>query len=394
MSAAATETSTDAAPTSTGRPIGRALIFVSVLGTLWFSAHALVLVQAARAFAFAATPVIWGAVMGVGLAAFIALLGSRPEGRTPNFTFRAILFAYAGSLSVLFAFSLVALPFSLLAGLASDVAARSVAGAGIAIGAGASLLALVQGQRRAPLVEVDIPVEGLHPDLDGYRIAMLSDVHVGAPTTRAEFDEVVDTTLAAEADLIAFVGDLVDGSVSALRDHVSPIDRLKARDGTFFVTGNHEYYSDALPWEAEVARRGIRVLSNEHDRISVGDATLVVAGISDASAGQFVPADASNPEKALADTADADFRLLLAHQPALIDRAAKAGADLQLSGHTHGGQFVPWTWLVGLFNPYSKGLHRHADRTWIYVSCGSATWGPPMRLGAPTEVTALTLRRV
>jgi uncharacterized protein len=232
-------------------------------------------------------------------------------------------------------------------------------------------------------------------------------VHLGAPATAADLEAVVATAQAAGGDLIAFVGDLADGSVERLGEQAAVLGRLEARDGVYFVTGNHEYYSGARDWERHVASLGLTVLSNAHRRVRAGTATLVVAGVTDTSAGRFIPEDASDPARALAGSGvggprdrgregaggdDDVFVLLLAHNPRSIHAAAAAGVDLQLSGHTHGGQYVPWTWLVGLFNPYSRGLHRHAGRTWIYVSCGSGVWGPPMRLGAPAEVTLVTLR--
>ncbi len=379
---------------SAAPPIRRMLKFIAGIMTMWTAAHLYLIGLALWALdrTDLAIPVVPVALL-VSTVLLLFVLIARMAGHPLVRGLRTPVLAYAGSASVVFMAVLVSHPISAIVGWVSTPEyARWVVLAGFALGLGTAAAALLGGLRKAKIIEVDIPVPDLHPDLDGYRIVMLSDVHIGAPTRRREFEQVVDIALSLNADMFAFVGDLVDGSVAALRDEVAPIARLKARDGAFFVTGNHEYYSNAKPWEREVERLGLRVLSNEHDRVQVGDATLVVAGISDTSAGQFVPADASDPATALANTADADFRLLLAHQPALIDAATDAGADLQLSGHTHGGQFVPWTWLVGFFNPYSKGLAKHRDRTWIYVSCGSATWGPPMRLGAPTEVTALTLR--
>jgi predicted MPP superfamily phosphohydrolase len=261
-----------------------------------------------------------------------------------------------------------------------------------ALTVGLSVAAAIGARRPAPLLEVDVPVADLHPDLDGYRIVQLSDIHVGAPATAADLAAAVATANTGDADLIAFVGDLVDGSVDVLGDEVTALAELSARDGVYFVTGNHEYYSGAKAWERRVTELGLVVLNNTHKRVQVGQATLLVAGVTDVSAHQFVPADRSDPAGAVEGGEDADFVLLLAHHPKSIQAAARAGVDLQLSGHTHGGQFPPWTWLVPLFVPYNKGLHRHGD-SWIYVSCGTGLWGPPMRLGAPAEVTAITLRR-
>lgn len=250
-----------------------------------------------------------------------------------------------------------------------------------------------EARRLAEVVRVDVPVRGLPEELDGYAIAQITDLHVG-PTIGREYTRlVVDAVNALEPDLVAVTGDMVDGRVDELRPHVEPLASLRSRDGTFFVTGNHEYYSGAEEWIAEMARLGMVPLVNAHRLVERGGARLLVAGVTDISADRILPEHASDPAGALEGAPPSDLKVLLAHQPRSIWGAARAGFDLQLSGHTHGGQFFPWTLFVGLAHPFTEGLHLYR-RTWIYVSRGTGYWGPPHRGGAPSEITLLRLRRV
>jgi hypothetical protein len=193
-----------------------------------------------------------------------------------------------------------------------------------------------------------------------------------------------------EPDVIVITGDLVDGSVEQLREHTAPLGDLKARYGVYFVTGNHEYYSGADEWSAELARLGIRVLDNERVSIGEGEHAFDLAGITDFQGERF--GAAPNLQKALEGRDASRELVLLAHQPKAIHEAAKLGVGLQLSGHTHGGQLWPWKWIVGLTQPIVKGLGHFGDAI-VYVSCGTGYWGPPMRLGAPAEITELVLER-
>jgi len=191
--------------------------------------------------------------------------------------------------------------------------------------------------------------------------------------------------------MVAVTGDLVDGSVSDLAPHVAPLADLSSRHGTFFVTGNHEYYSGALAWIAELERLGVRVLLNEHVVLEHDSASLVVAGVADEGAHRFDPSHRSDCQAAIEGApAHATIRLLLAHQPRAALAAAEAGFHLQLSGHTHGGQFFPWNFFVRFQQPFTAGLHRLRD-LWVYTSRGTGYWGPPKRFGAPSEITCLRL---
>jgi predicted MPP superfamily phosphohydrolase len=245
-------------------------------------------------------------------------------------------------------------------------------------------------RRTAQVKRVSIHLKALPAGLDGFRIAQISDIHVG-PTIKASYlEKIVERVNALDADVVAITGDLVDGSVPELREHVAPLARLRARHGVFFVTGNHEYYSGVHAWVAELQRLGIRVLHNEHVVLQHGGATLVLAGVPDFTGHHFDPAHVSDPAAAMAGAPADAVRVLLAHQPRTAAAAAAAGFDLQLSGHTHGGQFLPWTLFVPLQQPYTAGLHQ-LGRLWVYVSRGTGYWGPPKRLGAPSEISELRL---
>lgn len=252
-------------------------------------------------------------------------------------------------------------------------------------------LGYLNARRTAGVVTVEIPVAGLHAALHGFTIVQISDIHVG-PTIRSSYVEgIVEAVNRLNPDLVAITGDLVDGSVAELAGHVAPLERLASREGSFFVTGNHEYYSGAESWMLHLERIGIQVLQNRHVVIEREGARLVLAGVSDYSAGHFDASHRSDPHKALAGApTDAHFKVLLAHQPRSAAAAAQAGFDLQLSGHTHGGQFLPWNFFVRMQQPFTAGLHV-MDQLRIYVSRGTGYWGPPKRFGAPSEITRVRL---
>jgi len=244
-----------------------------------------------------------------------------------------------------------------------------------AVGAGA-LAAL-----RGPYVRrVDIPVEGLPPDL-----------HAGPTMRLAYVQRVVDMTKELAPDLIALTGDIVDGSVPRLASRVAPLRDLASGGRAFFVLGNHDYYSGATAWTEHFAAMGFRVLRNSHVTIARGAARFLVGGVIDFAA-RMSDANA-RPRPDLATDADTRlaFRLLLAHNPKIAPLSEQAGFDLQLSGHTHAGQFFPWTFVIHwVHGPHAAGLSRRG-RLWVYVSAGTGTWGPPVRLGTTPELTLLRL---
>jgi len=248
-----------------------------------------------------------------------------------------------------------------------------------------------RARQRPRISRVSVPFSGLPSCLEGLTIAQISDLHVG-PTLKREFVEgVVEQVNALNADIIVFTGDLVDGSVPDLRHHVAPLKELKAPLGSFFVTGNHEYYSGVMPWIQEAKRIGFQVLINENKILSVKNQKILLAGVTDYSGGAFYPTHRSDPQAALKSETAPALKILLAHQPKSIFQAAKAGFDLQLSGHTHGGQYLPWKYLVSLSQPFTAGLHKF-QKTWIYVNRGTGYWGPPLRIGVPSEITLLSLK--
>ncbi len=254
-----------------------------------------------------------------------------------------------------------------------------------------TVIGLINARRRAQVRSVDVPIAGLPAALHGFTIAQISDIHIGTTIKRKYVDAIVDAVNDLDADLIAVTGDLVDDSVRQLSHHAQPMSRLSARYGTYFVTGNHEYYSGAGAWVTELRRLGLRVLMNEHVVLNHKGEAVVVAGVTDFSAHHFDLAQRSDPAAALAGApADAPVKLLLAHQPRSAFAAALAGFHLQLSGHTHGGQFFPWNFFVRFQQPFVAGLHKLGS-LWVYTSRGTGYWGPPKRLGAPSEITHLRL---
>ena len=255
----------------------------------------------------------------------------------------------------------------------------------------ATVLGFWNARRTAQVVRVDVPITNLPAALHGFTVAQITDIHVG-PTIKTRYlQAIVRRVNTLDADMVAITGDLVDGSVADLGAHVAPLSTLSSRHGSYFVTGNHEYYSGAHAWITELRRLGVQVLMNEHVVLQQGGASLVLAGVADFHADRFDKNHRSDPHAALAGAPlDAGVRVLLAHQPRSAFEAAKAGFDVQLSGHTHGGQFWPWNLFVPMQQPFTAGLRRLQD-LWVYTSRGTGYWGPPKRFGAPSEITMLRL---
>lgn len=245
---------------------------------------------------------------------------------------------------------------------------------------------MYQALRKPDLVEVDVPIKNLPDDLDGFRIAQITDIHVSHTIKRGFVQRIVDIVNDLRPDMIVLTGDLADGSVERLRHDVAPLADLKAPHGSFFITGNHEYYSGVRQWLDEVPRLGFNVLLNEHRIIAKGNGLLLLAGVTDIEGGRHSREHISDPHKALAGASEHQVKILLAHQPKSIFEAAKAGYDYVISGHTHGGQYFPYHFLAALTQPYVSGLHKHGD-THIYVSRGTGYWGPQIRIGARSEIT-------
>jgi len=255
---------------------------------------------------------------------------------------------------------------------------------------GLAVLALRGGLRLPAVRRVEIALARWPRALDGFRIVQISDIHIGPLLGRRFAERLTERVNALAPDLVAVTGDLVDGSVDALRDEVAPFAALAAKHGVFFVTGNHDVYSGGEPWVERVRELGLRVLRNERVAIG-GDDGFDLAGVDD-HRGDWVRGSTEDLDAALAGRDASRALVLLAHDPGTFRRAAKRGVDLQLSGHTHGGQIWPFKYLVRLAVPFVAGLHR-VGASQLYVSRGSGFWGPPMRLLAPAEVTELVLRR-
>ena len=264
------------------------------------------------------------------------------------------------------------------------------------LGFGVTAWGFWNARRTARVVRVDVPIVGLPAALHGFTVAQISDIHVGPTIKHAYLARIVARLNALGADMVAITGDLVDGRVADLQRHVQPLASLKSTHGTFFVTGNHEYYSGAHAWIDELRRLGLTVLVNEHvvlNHVRAGHETagMVVAGVADYSAHHFDKSHQSDPVVAMRGAPpDATLRMLLAHQPRSAHAASDAGFHLQLSGHTHGGQFWPWNHFVQFQQPFTAGLNRFKD-LWVYTNSGTGYWGPPKRFGVPSEITQLRL---
>lgn len=241
------------------------------------------------------------------------------------------------------------------------------------------------GVLRGPAVKrVTVPLAKLPRSAHGYRIAVVSDIHLGPVLGRGFAQKVVDTINSTQPDLIAVVGDLVDGSVKNLGPAAAPLAGLRARHGAYFVTGNHEYFSGAAQWVREVRELGIHPLENARTELAGFD----LAGVNDVQG----ESEGHGPDfdRALGDRDTARACVLLAHQPVQIHDAVRHGVDLQLSGHTHGGQLWPGNFVAAAANPTVAGLERYGD-TQLYVSRGAGAWGPPTRVGAPSDITVVEL---
>jgi hypothetical protein len=287
----------------------------------------------------------------------------------------------------------LARPVLALAGLPDPARSRLLAAAVVATSAVLVLWGLAEALRVPRIRTVSVPIHRLGAGLDGARVVLLADTHFG-PIDRTRWSaRVVDVVNALDADIVCHAGDLADGEVPSRREQVAPLGRVRARLARAYVTGNHEYFGHAQQWLDHMAELGWQPLHNQHLVIQRDGARLVLAGVDDATAAASGrPGHGANHGAAL-DGADADLPVLLvAHQPKQVDAAVAHAVDLQLSGHTHGGQIWPFHLLVRLDQPVLHGLSRHGDRTWLYTSRGTGFWGPPLRIFASSEITLLTLR--
>lgn len=273
----------------------------------------------------------------------------------------------------------------------TEVKNFSLAFSTIVIATALSSLGFYNAHVRLRYKHTKIKDKNLHSDLKGFKIVQISDVHIG-PTIKEKFlRRVVAKINVQTPDVVVITGDLVDGPAAILKHHLKPLADIKSKYGTFYVTGNHEYYSGVLSWLPEIEALGIRVLLNENQIINIGSAKLLMAGVTDLTAGSMIKSHQTNPKRAMLGGENSDYKILLAHQPNSVYEANKIGFDLQISGHTHGGQFFPGNILIYFAQKFVAGLHDYKG-TKIYVSRGTGYWGPPFRLGAPSEISVLELQ--
>lgn len=275
-----------------------------------------------------------------------------------------------------------------------EVTRRLLISRGVAVTAGVTALGTVgHGMRQAlgppRLDRQQIVLPTLDRSLDGTRLVVVSDIHLGPLAGRAHVQRVVHAINDLNADVVAIVGDLVDGTVAARGPAAEPLAGIRARRGTWFVTGNHEYFSGAEPWLDRLADLGVHTLRNERREIVLGRGAFDLAGVNDPSGAAH--GDPPDHAAALADRDRTRPVVLMAHQPVLAHEAARYGVDLQVSGHTHGGQMVPFNLAVGLQQPVTSGWGE-VDGVPVYVTNGAGFWGPPVRVGAPPQVTLIQLR--
>lgn len=255
-----------------------------------------------------------------------------------------------------------------------------------------TVIGVVQALAGPKLKEVTVAIKNLPPAFEGYKIIQISDLHIGGTIRKPYVQNVVDIVNTTDADLIALTGDFADGKVADLKEDATLLAAMKSKDGAYFITGNHEYYHDTGNWLNFYPTIGFHLLRNAHHVITRDGQKLVIAGTNDYSTRHMAPPEKTDVAKAAEGMPQDAVKILLMHQPNLYKDAAKEGFDLQLSGHTHGGQFFPWTLVVPFFHDYFKGLNRYQDLQ-IYISVGTGYWGPALRTFVPTEVTLIRLEK-
>lgn len=386
------------------RPLLSFVLFLGVFSAIVAGVHYYLWQRLVRAPELGPT---WQRIGGVALAVLallvpLGLVSSRALPRHIGGVIAGVVYTWVGLAVLLFfllltsevvrlgAHGVTALLDRPLDGERRTFLSRVIAGAAGVLAMGLGVTGAASALGEVAVRPVRVRLRRLPRAMSGFRIVQLTDLHIGPTIGRAWLERIVARVNALEPDVVAITGDLVDGSVEDLREHTAPLADLRARYGVFFVTGNHEYYSGVDAWVAELGRLGVRVLRNERVSIGDGDHSFDLAGVDDWSAGRMGGGQGPDLARALAGRDPSRELVLLAHQPKQILEAERMGVGLQLSGHTHGGQIFPWGLFVRLDQPYVAGLSWHGQSQ-IYVSRGTGYWGPPMRVGAPSEITLIEL---
>ncbi|MBP0457017.1 metallophosphoesterase [Streptomyces bomunensis] len=334
-------------------------------------------------------------VFACSMAAFPFLMAAG-HGRRRNDRAARVADASLGAVWVLFTWSVLGgLVHLALIGLGIGGAerARGIAVAVAVVSAGLLAWGHYEAMRVPRVKRLDVHVPRLGGGLDGTRVVVLADTHFG-PIDRAGWSRrVAEAVNALDADVVVHAGDIADGTPAQRHEQSAPLGTIRSRLARVYVTGNHEYFGEAQGWLDRMAELGWEPLHNRHVVVERGGDHLVLAGVDDVTAeSSGLAGHRANLSGALAGADPGRPVLLVAHQPKYVDQAAAAGIDLQVSGHTHGGQIWPFNFLVRVDQPVVHGLSRHGERTRLYTSRGTGFWGPPFRVFAPSEITLLTLR--
>jgi predicted MPP superfamily phosphohydrolase len=373
--------------------IGRVLVLLTVLTLLFFLPWWVLL---ASGTGWPVPVVVGGAVLcGAAEVAFPVAM-ARGHGRRQSDRAARAADTTLGVVWVLFVWSALGGAVRLVAaafGAGGQTTARAVSLAVAAVAATLLTWGYAEALRVPRVRRVEVAVPRLGPGLDGTRVVVLADTHYG-PIVRARWSaRVADAVNALEPDIVCHAGDIADGTIARRREQVAPLGTVRARLARVYVTGNHEYHGEAQGWLDLMAGLGWDALHNRHLIVERGGDRLVLAGVDDRTAASSgLTGHSADHDTALAGADPGLPVLLVAHQPKQVAQAVAAGVDLQVSGHTHGGQMWPFHYLVRLDQPVLQGLSRHGERTQLYTSRGAGFWGPPFRIFAPSEISLLVLR--
>jgi hypothetical protein len=376
------------------RGVAMVSVMLSLMVSLhWWLGHRLI---TEAGLPVAVSSALWTALWVAFGSIFLGFIGSRTLPRSLARVTQWVGFGWMGAFGLLVASTAASEVVLFIAGRvhgstpAEWLTLRSVVVAALVVPA------MLWGAYVAPrplVTRLTVDIPGLAPGFDGFKVVQLSDVHIGE-TLDARFAALITRQVnALSADLVAITGDLVDGSVARLAHEVAPLAGLQSRFGTFYVTGNHEYYHGAEAWTGHMAQLGMTVLHNSHRVLERDGARLVVGGVPDVEGARFSTEHTPSAAHAFAGAPEGVPRLLLAHQPRFAKQATDARVDLMLSGHTHGGQIFPFNFFVKLQQPVVGGFATLFGVP-TYTSLGTGYWGPPFRVGPRGEITELTLRAV